>query len=243
MRILITNDDGINAPALKELAKWAKKHGEVTVVAPKIEQSGKSHGIEIIKAMEILPVDLVEGVEAYSVDSTPADCVRYGIIGLKRDYDLVISGINRGFNLGKDIVYSGTVGAVYESAGLGFKSVALSTAPHSLDVALQNLDNVYDFFVQNKLFEHNIIYNVNLPDCAPKGIMITRTGAGYYSDDFDMVGDKMYLQVGRMIWNDTNNMELDTDAAMHGYISVTPLSSERTRLEVFDLLKKLNDVK
>ncbi len=243
MRILITNDDGINAPALKELAKWAKKHGEVTVVAPKIEQSGKSHGREIIKAMEILPVDLVEGVEAYSVDSTPADCVRYGIIGLKRDYDLVISGINRGFNLGKDIVYSGTVGAVYESAGLGFKSVALSTAPHSLEIALQNLDNVYDFFVHNKLFEHNIIYNVNLPDCAPKGIMITRTGAGYYSDDFDMVGDKMYLQVGRMIWNDTNNMELDTDAAMHGYISVTPLSNERTRLEVFDLLKKLNDVK
>ena len=243
MRILITNDDGINAPALKELAKWAKKHGEVTVVAPKIEQSGKSHGIEIIKAMEILPVDLVEGVEAYSVDSTPADCVRYGIIGLKRDYDLVISGINRGFNLGKDIVYSGTVGAVYESAGLGFKSVALSTAPHSLEVALQNLDNVYDFFVQNKLFEHNIIYNVNLPDCAPKGIMITRTGAGYYSDDFDMVGDKMYLQVGRMIWNDTNNMELDTDAAMHVYISVTPLSSERTRLEVFETLKKMNDVK
>ncbi len=243
MRILITNDDGINAPALKELAKWAKKHGEVTVVAPKIEQSGKSHGIEIIKAMEIHRVDLVEGVEAYSVDSTPADCVRYGIIGLKREYDLVISGINRGFNLGKDIVYSGTVGAVYESAGLGFKSVALSTAPNSLEIALQNLDNVYDFFVQNKLFEHNIIYNVNLPDCAPKGIKITRTGAGYYSDDFDMVGDKLYLQVGRMIWNDTNNMELDTDAAMHGYISITPLSSEKTRLEVFDLLKKLNDVK
>jgi 5'/3'-nucleotidase SurE len=151
VRILITNDDGINAPALKELAKWAKKHGEVTVVAPKIEQSGKSHGIEIIKAMEIQPVDLVEGVEAYSVDSTPADCVRYGIIGLKRDYDLVISGINRGFNLGKDIVYSGTVGAVYESAGLGFKSVALSTAPHSLDLAIQQLDNVFDFFGN---FEH-----------------------------------------------------------------------------------------
>ena len=104
MRILITNDDGINSPAIKALAIWAKKHGEVTVVAPKIEQSGKSHGIEIIKPIEIEKVDLVDGVTAYSVDSTPADCVRYGIIGLKKEYDLVLSGINRGYNLGKDIL-------------------------------------------------------------------------------------------------------------------------------------------
>ena len=95
--------------------------------------------------------------------------------------------------------------------------------------------------MQNKLFDHNIIYNVNLPDCMAKAIKITRTGDGYYSDDFEMVGEKMYRQVGKMIWNDANNFELDTDAAMHGYISITPLSSERTRLEVFNNLKKLND--
>ena len=150
MRILITNDDGINAPALKPLAEWAKKHGEVTVVAPKIEQSGKSHGIEIIKPMEIKKVDFLPGIDAYSVDSTPADCVRFGIIGLKRNYDLVISGINRGYNLGKDIVYSGTVGAIYEASGLGIKSIALSTAPNSLQNALSHLDEVFDFSERKK---------------------------------------------------------------------------------------------
>lgn len=241
MKILIINDDGINAPALKELAKWARKLGEVTVVAPKVEQSGKSHGIEIINAVEIEKVELAEGVRAFYVDSTPADCARYGIIGLKEEYDLVISGINRGYNLGKDIVYSGTVGAVYEAAGLGFKCIALSTAPHSLELAVSMLDKVFDFFKEHDLFNKNIIYNVNLPDCEPKGIKITRTGGGYYSDEFECVGDKMYLQVGRMIWNDKNDMELDTDAVMHGYISITPLSNERTHLAVWNELKKLND--
>lgn len=237
MRILITNDDGINSPAIKELAIWAKQHGEVTVVAPKIEQSGKSHAIEIIKSIEIDKVDLIEGVEAYSVDSTPADCTRYGIIGLKREYDLVISGINRGYNLGKDIVYSGTVGAVFESAGMGIKSIAISTSPDSLEIALKQLDKVFNFFKEHDLLSKNIIYNVNLPDCEPKGIKITRTGDGYYSDDFECVEGKLYLQVGKMIWNDTNNFDLDTDAVMHGYISITPLSSERTNLSVYEKLK------
>ena len=243
MRILITNDDGINAPTLKKLAKWATKHGEVTVVAPKIEQSGKSHAIEIIKSMEIEKVDFLEGVEAYYVDSTPADCARYGIIGLKRDYDVVISGINRGFNLGKDIVYSGTVGAIFESAGLGFKSVAISTAPDSLDLAVEQLDKVFEYFVKHDLFKENSIYNVNIPSCEPKGIRITRTGGGYYSDEFDCVGDKLFLQVGKMIWNDTNDMNLDTDAVMHGYISITPLSSERTETTVYAKLRSLNNDK
>ena len=240
MRILITNDDGINAPALKPLASWAKKHGEVTVVAPKIEQSGKSHGIEIIKPMEIKRVDFVDGIEAYSVDSTPADCVRFGIIGLNRDYDLVISGINRGYNLGKDIVYSGTVGAIFEASGLGVKSVALSTAPDSLDNALSLLDEVYNFFVTNKLLNKNPIYNVNLPSLKCKGIKITKSGGGYYSDDFKEIEPNTFIQVGKMIWDDKQDMNIDTDAAMHGYVSITPLSSERTELGVYEQLKDLN---
>ena len=241
MRILITNDDGINAPALKPLASWAKKHGEVTVVAPKIEQSGKSHGIEIIKPMEIKRVDFVDGVEAYSVDSTPADCVRFGIIGLNRDYDLVISGINRGYNLGKDIVYSGTVGAIFEASGLGIKSVALSTAPDSLENALSLLDEVFEFFVKHDLLNKNPIYNVNLPSLKCKGIKITHTGGGYYSDDFKEVSPNMFIQVGKMIWDDKEDMNIDTDAAMHGYVSITPLSSERTEVSVYEKLKALNN--
>ena len=240
MRILITNDDGINAPALKPLAEWAKKHGEVTVVAPKIEQSGKSHGIEIIKPMEIKKVDFLPGIDAYSVDSTPADCVRFGIIGLKRDYDLVISGINRGYNLGKDIVYSGTVGAIYEASGLGIKSVALSTAPNSLQNALNYLDEIFNFFTLNNLLNKNAIYNVNIPEEKSKGIKITKTGGGYYSDEFEEVSPDIFVQVGKMIWDDKNDMNLDTDAVMHGYISITPLSNERTKIDVYEQLKDLN---
>ena len=100
MRILITNDDGIFAPGIKLLAEWAKTIGEVTVVAPKVEQSGMSHAIQFVHPIEIKKVDLIDGVEAWQMDSTPADCVRFGIIGLNRQYDLVLSGINRGVNVG-----------------------------------------------------------------------------------------------------------------------------------------------
>ena len=103
MRILITNDDGIFSHGIRLLAEWAVKLGEVTVVAPKNEQSGKSHAINFTEPIEINKVELMAGVEAYSCDSTPADCVRYGIVGLGRSYDLVLSGINRGYNLGDDI--------------------------------------------------------------------------------------------------------------------------------------------
>ena len=119
MRILITNDDGINAKGLLPLAQWAQRLGDVTVIAPKVEQSGKSHGIEIHKAFEVKKVDFAPGIEAYSVDSTPADCVRIAILGMKKQFDLVISGINRGLNIGRDTIYSGTVGAIFEANALG----------------------------------------------------------------------------------------------------------------------------
>ena len=91
MRILITNDDSISSSVLAPLAQWASKLGEVTVVVPKVEQSGKSHGIELHKAFEVLKTDRIPGIEAYTVDSTPADCLRYAVFGMKRKFDLVIS--------------------------------------------------------------------------------------------------------------------------------------------------------
>ena len=106
MKILVTNDDGIFTDGIIGLAKWAKKLGNVTVIAPKVEQSGKSHSITLGKPYEILKVDYPEDIEAYSVDSTPADCVRFAYLGLNRKFDLVLSGINQGMNLGNDIAYS-----------------------------------------------------------------------------------------------------------------------------------------
>ena len=89
MRILITNDDGIWAPGIRMLAEWARAIGEVTVVAPKVEQSGMSHAIQFVEPIEIKRVELMEGVEAWQMDSTPADCVRFGIVGLETAFPLM----------------------------------------------------------------------------------------------------------------------------------------------------------
>ena len=153
MRILLTNDDGINAPGILVLAKWAMKLGDVTVVAPKIEQSGKSHGIEIVRPMEIKKVDFPLNLPAYAVDSTPADCVRYAVKGLGLTFDLVISGINRGYNVGEDIMYSGTVGAIFEANAMGIPAMAFSTHPDGFADAEAHLDRVYQFILEQIIYK------------------------------------------------------------------------------------------
>ena len=126
MRILIVNDDGMHAAALPHLIRWARKLGEVTCVVPKFEQSGKSQAIDFLHPVEIKEVPLSVDIRVWAMDSTPADCVRFGATGLKKDYDLILSGINRGYNLGNDIAYSGTVGAINEGGRLGIPAIALS---------------------------------------------------------------------------------------------------------------------
>ncbi|MBQ4563360.1 MAG: 5'/3'-nucleotidase SurE [Lachnospiraceae bacterium] len=240
MRILITNDDGIYAPGMRPLARWAKKYGEVTVVAPKVEQSGKSHGIDIIHPFEVKKIDLEPGVNAYAVDSTPADCVRFALTGLRLEVDLIISGINRGFNLGRDIMYSGTAGAVFEAASVGKKAIAISTSPAYYPQAVEQLDEVFAYVKEHDLLSYNPIWNINLvPE--KKGIRITRQGGLYFSDDFVPQGDDMYIAVGKCVFQDTNNLELDTDAVTHGYTSVMPLAMERVNRAVYEQLKGLNE--
>ncbi len=242
MKILITNDDGIDARGLTLLTDWARTLGEVTVVAPKIEQSGKSHGINIITPFEITERMLFPDVKAYVVDSTPADCVRFGIVGLKQEYDLILSGMNAGYNMGKDIVYSGTVGAIYEAAHQNAKAaIAFSSAPNTLDEAAKHFDRVYDYFVKHKLLEKHDLYNVNItPEGKP--IRITRQGCAYYSDDFEQCGANLYRQVGVMVYHDQNDLAFDTDAVTRGYISISPLTVERTAMDAFRALAPLNNV-
>ena len=240
MRILITNDDSISSPVLTPLVKWAQKLGEVMVVVPKFEQSGKSHSVELHKDFEVLPCDLFPGVRAYTVDSSPADCVRYAILGLHEKFDLVISGINRGLNIGTDILYSGTVSAAFEAVCLGCKALALSTGFETFETALANLDNVWELMEQHALFEKNDIYNVNIPEYEVKGVRFTRQGGPFYSDDFPSVGNNMVRPTGKCIYEDSHNYELDTDAVLHGYISISPLIPERTNVPLFHELSKLN---
>ena len=239
MRILITNDDGISSPVLPRLIKWAEKHGEVTTVAPKFEQSGKSQGIEIHNAVEVKKIELDEGIWAYSMDSTPADCVRFGVLGLNQKYDLVISGINRGFNVGNDIAYSGTAAGIFEASRLGINGLALSTHHRSFDDAMERLDEVWDFICKNRLFEINGLYNVNIPLNA-RGIRITHQGGMYFSDGFKDLGNDMYIQVGFPVDRDEENPDSDINAVCNGVTSITPLTSRKTHLEAYKTLRNLN---
>ncbi len=234
MKILVTNDDGIDALGLRLLAKWATSLGEVTVVAPKRGQSAKSHAIEIAQPFEIKKVPYLEGVEGYSVDSTPADCVRFGIVGLGRKYDLVLSGINRGVNIGGDIVYSGTIGAVFEAAKLGARAVAFSSFPDEQEEAAKYLDEAYAYLKERDLFLETPIYNINIPKNA-KGVRMTYQGTTYYSDGFEHVEGDMYRQVGEMIPDEhPEDMDRDTVALHNGFITVTPLMESRTDMRIFE---------
>ena len=239
MRILITIDDGIQAPQLVPLAQWAQQLGEVTVVAPKHEQSGKSHGFQIRDPFECKQVELAPGITAWSVDSTPADCIRFAVLGKKMEFDLVISGVNRGLNLGSDILYSGTVAAVFEAARLGIKGVAFSTEPHCYDRSTEHLDEIWAFVCRHDLLNRSGLWNINIPAEA-RGIRFTRQGGPYYSDDFLPIGNDLYQAHGKPVFVPSNEPELDTDSTLlDGYISVTPLTIERTDMEVFRTLSAL----
>lgn len=240
MRFLIVNDDGIEALGIKLLAQWAKQYGEVTVVAPKVEQSGKSHAIDFINPIEIKRVDFMEGVEAWSMASTPADCVRFAVFGLHRQYDMVLSGINRGANMSGDIIYSGTMGAIFEAGNQHHRGIAFSTTPNNLEGAAKYLDEAYNYIINNNLFNYSDLYNVNIPE-EVKGIKITKQGDGYFSDAFHQIDETTYTQYGELIADTCpDDVTRDTVAFGQGFISVTPMTKERTDLVAFEKLKDKN---
>ena len=239
MRILITNDDSVSASQLIPLIRFCQGLGEVTTVVPKYEQSGKSHSIELHKPFEVKHTELEPGLWVYTVDSSPADCVRYAVLGMEKEFDLVISGINRGYNLGMGIMYSGTAAAVFEAAAFGLKAIALSTSYKSYEEAPEHLQTVFDFVEKHDLLSIHDIYNINIPP-QPKGIRVTRQGGPYYSDLFEHQGNDMYMPIGKCVHEFKNDMTIDADAAIAGYISVCPLTVNRTDMAVFDKIKGLS---
>ena len=234
MRILIANDDGISNKGIRLLAEWAKKLGEVTVVAPKVEQSAKSHAIDFITPVEIKKVPFVEGVEAYSMSSTPADCVRFGVLALDKKFDLVLSGINYGVNLGADIVYSGTVGAIFEAARGHIPAIAFSAFPDGQEIAAKRLDEVYEYIKSNNLLNECPLFNVNIPNDAT-AIRMTYQGSPYFSDRFIRKDGDIFVQEGEPIPDVCpDDIDRDTVAVLKGYISVTPLLATRTDMSTFE---------
>ncbi len=237
MKILLTNDDGIEAEGLKYLVDWAKTIGEVTVFAPKLQQSAKSHSIEIHNTYEVKKVDLFEGVEAYSVDSTPADCVRVALLGMKMNADLVVSGINCGPNLGGDIHYSGTVGACFEAALNGVRAIAFSAAFNHFENAVKNIGRVYREIETRRMFDFAEIVNVNFPDAGDE-ILVTKMGPTIYSDKFEFLENGHIKPCLLCLYNGTRDLSLDTDATMTGHISITPLRCDLTDPVAFSHLTR-----
>ena len=238
LKILVTNDDGIDAIGLEYLVEHAKKYGEVMVVAPLVEQSAKSQAIEVRKSVLCKRSDKFPGVLTYVVDSTPTDCIRFAKYGLHLDFDLVLSGINKGYNVGEDIWYSGTVAVTFEAVSTHAKAIAFSVIKSSNE-GFKYFDEAMKYIINNKLLDKCDIYNVNMPSKA-KGIKITRQGGNNFFTWYEEREKDMFMQCGNwIVENDNTKTDIDNIAIEEGYISRTPLTADRTNIEVFNrLLKK-----
>lgn len=243
MHILITNDDGILAAGLHVLAAELGEVADVTVVAPERERSAVGHAITVHKPLRVndvaLPVTAGEPLTGYAVNGTPSDCVKIGVEALMGERpDLVVSGINRGPNLGTDIFYSGTVSAAVEAIILGLPSIAVSVD------AFENVDYraaaVFSRTLATKVLAHGLppgtFFNVNVPHRPLeeiKGVRITRPGVRRYRDVFEQRTDlkgKAYYWLGGDVLDPDDDPETDSVAVKEGFISVSPIQ--------FDLYKK-----
>lgn len=226
--ILITNDDGVQAPGLARLASIAKNFGNVTVIAPDQQCSAMSHHITLHKYIEVYPVDFpVKEITAYSATATPSDCVRFGLLNFVPNADLVLSGINYGNNCGSEIQYSATVGAALEAAQVGVHAIAFSEGINGNP----ETNDLYLFQVLAELIQrplpHNAIWNVNFPNSAStsyKGILWNREIASnaFYCDSYDMekISDGGYRLRINGEYREVADEGTDMRAVIDGYISI-----------------------
>lgn len=241
--ILATNDDGVHSPGLIQLAEALREVGKVIVIAPDRERSAAGHALTLhkpLRADEIRP-----GV--FSVNGTPTDCVNLGVLYLMKESrpDLIVSGINKGGNLGDDVTYSGTVSAAMEGTLLGVPSIAFSQlgeghfhfeAAARFAVGLSRL-------VLEKGLSKEVFLNVNVPTLSPaeiKGVRITTLGKRVFNDSTIIANTdprgRRYFWIGLngMTWEQRKNT--DQQAVEQGEISVTPLHLDLTHHETIERL-------
>ncbi len=244
--ILVTNDDGIYSPGIQILAKTLKALGDVYIVAPDRERSAVSHSLTLHRPLH---ADEIKE-KAYSVNGTPTDCVNIGVNGiLKAKPDLVVSGINKGANLGDDITYSGTVMAAIEARILGIPSFAISVVA-SENFLFQDAANfalILSETILKRGLPENTLLNVNIPNVPLseiKGVKITKQGKRIYGDIVtemvDPRGKKHFWLGGNKIsWEKGENT--DFDAIHESYISITPLHVDLTNYSAIEKLKPLEE--
>jgi 5'-nucleotidase len=238
MRILISNDDGIQAPGLRALAAELSRCGDVTIIAPEREQSAAGHAVTLHKPLRMRDV-VLDGLDvtAYATNGTPADCVALGTVNPDNMPDFVFSGINAGANLAEEILYSGTASAAMEGAMYDVPSFAVSVvappAEARFDVAAQVARRLAEAFPADA-GTRACFFNVNVPNLDPeqiRGIEVTRLGHRRYvnrmSERLDPRGQPYYWFTGEPIERDARP-GTDIAAVAAGRISITPLHFDLT---------------
>jgi 5'-nucleotidase len=241
--ILISNDDGINSAGLNALSEALRMLGEIIIVAPDRDQSAVSHSLSLYRPLRIEDI----GENIYSVDGTPTDCINLAINGLLKDRkpDLMVSGINKGENLGDDITYSGTVSAAMEGTLLGIPSIAVSLTTKNnfhFETASHYALMVVKYVLRRGLPEGTLL-NVNIPNLPKdkvKGVRVTRQGKRVYGEPIventDPRGRKYYWIGG----NELGSLDIENSdmvAVRQGYVSVTPIKLDLTDYSFLENLK------
>lgn len=238
--VLVTNDDGINAPGLAALAEALAPLGDVYVVAPEREQSTVGHALTLHRPLRV--DRLAE--RRFAVNGTPSDCVNLAVLGLlPAEPTLVVSGINHGSNLGDDVTYSGTVSAAMEGTLLGIPAIAVSLVGPEQG-GFEEAGKIARLIAMRTLVEGlppKTLLNVNVPAGRPRGIRFTRLGHRVYKEKMveekDPRGKTYYwIGAGPPLWDDRE--ATDIIAVQDGYAAVTPLHLDLTH---YGALRRLGD--
>jgi 5'-nucleotidase len=246
LKILITNDDGINSLGIAALADELKKLGEVTIVAPLTEQSAVGHAITMKYPLRVTEHYKNGDFFGFAVDGTPADCIKIGIRNLmKEPPDIVLSGINHGSNTAINIIYSGTVSAAREAAIMDVPSIAISVTSHEavqFDFAAKLAARI-SMMVAKEGLPNGTLLNVNIPDLPEekiKGILLTQQGKSKWEDIYeerkDPYGKKYYWLTGNLIQADLS-LDMDQFAIRNDYISITPIHFDLTDYKTYGAMK------
>ncbi|MDO4541001.1 MAG: 5'/3'-nucleotidase SurE [Syntrophomonadaceae bacterium] len=253
MKLLIANDDGINAPGLSALVTALKGLGTIYVAAPAHEQSGTGHCITVRDPIRVRRHTIEGAEDAWVIGGTPADCVKIALAKLAPPkIDLVVSGINHGYNLGSDVLYSGTVSAAAEGVIMGCPSIAFSLGDHDPRADL----TVCIRFARQLIEEHRALdivpgelLNVNFPPLPAeriRGVRFTKLGRRSYGNLFEERHDprgNSYYWMGGAIEDEMQDEDSDVLAVDAGYISITPLSLDLTNYRTLEVYREKHVLK
>lgn len=247
--ILVTNDDGITAPGIRNLVEAVKDLGKVIVVAPDKPQSGMGHAITIGQPLRLHKVPVFSEIEAWQCSGTPVDCVKLAVDKiLHRKPDLCLSGINHGANHSINVIYSGTMSAAVEAAIESIPSVGFSLLDYSIEADFTAARKYARIVVEHMLSkppDKHTILNVNFPAVADeliKGLKICRQAYAKYEEDFierdDPHGRKYYWLTGEFV-NFDEGTDTDVWALENNYVSVVPVQFDMTNYVLKDKLEKI----